>query len=280
MLTFIFINASYNLTSKVSHAIINHKSSLKHVLSCPVACAPGFFLENNLNKKRVICYVDGFNLYHAIDSLKYCHICDLNVCPNKIKNKPDHCNNLYSNNQLKWLNLWRLAEAFIKKSTEEIIDVFYFTAIAYWIPESRKRHVQYIKALELFNVTVIQGHFKEKPCKCNSCKAEWTGHEEKQSDVNIATHLVHHAHLNKFDKAIVITADSDLCPPIQLVIDTYPEKEIMVLAPPNRYIITNELRGIVGLNKIKKKHLINNQLPEIVTDYKGCVLASKPAKYK
>jgi len=51
--------------------------------------------------------------------------------------------------------------------------------------------------------------------------------------------------MNKFDKAFVMTADSDICPAIQLILDSNLAKEIVVLVPPNRYKITRKLRGIV-----------------------------------
>jgi len=215
-----------------------------------------FLLDNILSKKRLNCYIDGFNLYHSIDDLgpKF--------------------------NYLKWLNLWSLADAFVKTSTEQLQSVYYFSALAYWLKEPRKRHEEFIKAIRHFGVTPILGNFKKKPGFCKSCGAKWTAHEEKQSDVNIAAYLIHHFHMNQFDKALIMTADSDLCPAIQLILDSYTDKEIVILVPPNRYKITRELRGIVTAQKIKQKHLTNNQLPDIIRDKTtGKIVASRPKKY-
>jgi uncharacterized LabA/DUF88 family protein len=41
--------------------------------------------------------------------------------------------------------------------------------------------------------------------------------EEKGSDVNLATHLLHDAHRGRFDVAVVISNDSDLLEPIRIV---------------------------------------------------------------
>ena len=206
--------------------------------------------------KRVVCYIDGFNLYHSINS-----------------HGPGF-------NYLKWVNLWSLSEAFIKTSTEHIEGVYYFSAIAYWLLGAKGRHKSFITANEHFGVTSVLGNFKEKDCGCKTCGATWISHEEKQSDVNIATHLIHHAHLNLFDKALVVTADSDLCPPIQLVLDTLPGKEIEVIVPVNRYRITRELRGTVKAHRLKKKHLENNKLPDIIYDnLGGRVIKQRPQKY-
>ena len=205
-------------------------------------------------KKRIIVFIDGFNLYHAIDALQQDH--------------------------LKWLDLRSLSEAFSKKSTEQIITVYYFTALATWLPECMQRHKTYIKALDTKNVTTVFGHFKKKQAKCNACKSTWITREEKESDVNIAIYLLNEAHLDNFDKAFVVTADSDLVPAIQMVLDTFPKKEIVVLTPPKRYQIAREIRSKVETIKIREKHLKNNLLADVIYDENGNITVNRPLKYK
>jgi hypothetical protein len=78
-----------------------------------------------------------------------------------------------------------------------------------------------------------------------------------------------------------MTADSDLCPAIQLILDSHNNKKTEILVPPNRYQITRELRGMVVAHKIKQKHLKNNQLPDTIIDNKtGKIVASRPLKYR
>lgn len=241
----------------------NHPAGLG--LQSPVACAPGFFFIGGplLPKKRVTCYIDGFNLYHAID--------DLYHLKHPLRPLVD-C--------LKWVNLWSLSSAFIKPSQEELTAVYYFSALADWLPGAKKRHQTFIRANEHFGVTTILGHFKEKQKECKDCGSTWTGHEEKQSDVNLAAYLIHHAHLDQYDKAFVLSADSDLCQAIQLILDTLPAKEIEILVPPKRYEITRELRGMVTAHKIKQQHLKNNLLPEVIrATPSGEIIATRPAKY-
>lgn len=203
--------------------------------------------------RRVQCYIDGFNLYHAIAALR-----------------EDH---------LKWLNLRSLATAFIIPSQETLNEIFYFSAYATWRPSAQIKHREYVRALESHGVTPILGHFKKKPMSCNRCGASWDTHEEKASDVNFAIKLIEQAHYDQFDRALIITADSDLCPPIQMILDTFPQKEFVILTPPNRYEIARELRGLVPTNKIKRKHLANNLFPDKIVDSSGKILASRPADY-
>lgn len=203
--------------------------------------------------KRVQCFVDGFNLYHAVADLKL--------------------------NHLKWLNLRKLAQAFIKPTQEVLESVFYFSAYPTWLEGSYRRHQIYVKALEAMGVTAVIGHFKEKQKKCLKCGVKWCAHEEKQSDVNFALHLLHQAHLDGFDKALLVTADSDLCPAIDLVLDTFPEKELVILTPPNRYQIAREIRSKVVTNKIKQKHLVASLLPEKIYNDAGQIICTRPSEY-
>lgn len=207
-------------------------------------------------EKRVYCFIDGFNLFHAIDSLK-----------------PNH------GNHLKWLDLRSLASAFVQNKKEKLLEVFYFSAYPTWLPESYKTHREYVKALESTGVQCILGHFKEKKRSCSACKIKWIAHEEKASDVNIAAYLIHHAHLNSFDKALIVTADSDLAPAIELVVNSFPKKEIQILTPPNRYNIAREMRQQITTNKIKTAHLQRNSLPIKIITQEGDTIVI-PEKYK
>lgn len=103
---------------------------------------------------RVACFIDGFNLYHAIHDLR--------------------------RNELKWLNLRKLMEHFIDSKIHEIVAIYYFSAFAEWLPEEVKRHKAYVEALKYFGVTPVMGRFKEKELSCNRCDHAWTGHEEIQ----------------------------------------------------------------------------------------------------
>jgi uncharacterized LabA/DUF88 family protein len=201
---------------------------------------------------RVSSFIDGFNLYHSIHDLR--------------------------KNYLKWVNLWDLSSAFIKPSKEKINNVFYFSAYATWLEDAYRRHQLYVQALEHFGITTVLGQFKQKQMKCHKCKASWISREEKESDVNMAVYLLHHAYLDTFDKALIVTADSDLIPPIKLIQKQFPNKEIVILSPPNRYRISKELRNSVQTIRIREKHLANNLLPSEIKTNNGIVL--RPEQYQ
>ncbi len=170
---------------------------------------------------RIVAYIDGFNLYHAIDDLG-------KHDPRRPKaaqvRKP----------HLKWLNLWSLCES-LARSGETLAEVNYFSAFATWRFDAHKRHLEYVKALKHAGVTCHMGHFKNKPKECKSCGANWVEHEEKETDVHIAARIVFDAFENKFDRLILITADSDLAPALNLVRSKFPTKHVFVVAPPGRH---------------------------------------------
>ena len=149
-------------------------------------------------------YIDGFTLYHAIDSL----------------------GQLY----LKWLDLWALSHS-IARANETLQAVNYFSAFATCIAQAEHlRHREYVKALEHKGVTCLMGHFKSKARTCKQCAASWVQHEEKETDVHIAARLVADAYENRFDRAVLITADSDLAP--QHNQSGFPEKGIICCGTP------------------------------------------------
>lgn len=212
---------------------------------------------------RVQSYIDGFNLYHAVDDLH----------KSQVKQR------LPSLNHLKWLNLRSLSEAFVKSSQESLQEVYYFTAYAKWLPRAMVRHRAYVEALEACGVTPVFGHFKEKQRNCKRCGAQWTGHEEKGTDTNLVIQLVQEAHQDRFDKAIIITADSDMVPAIHMVLNTFPHKQILVCTPPDRHKIARELRSTVQTQRMKLRHLTNNLLPQTVYRQDGSIAAIRPTEY-
>ncbi len=216
---------------------------------------------------RVAVYIDGFNLYHAID--------DLNSNfkgRQKLGRKPANEHVHY----LKWLNLWELSESLLR-GRQKLIAVNYYSAYAKWRTDDCKRHEIYTAALETAGVRVVMSVFKEQRRLCHTCGAKWIRHEEKESDVRIATDLTADAHLNKYDDAFIISADSDMKPGIERVRQDKPKKNVIVIAPPKRFAHARDLHPAIEITRGK---LRNALFPEEVKDATGKVIAIRPDKYK
>ncbi|ACL62539.1 NYN domain-containing protein [Methylobacterium nodulans] len=199
--------------------------------------------------RRVIAYVDGFNLYHAIDDLQKPH--------------------------LKWLDLWQLAQS-ICGTGETLIEVNFFTAYPTWKPGPMKRHQVYVKALRHAGVNCVIGHFKTKQRECKRCGAQGDVHEEKETDVAIAVQITTDAFLDGYDRALIISADSDLAPALRTVRQHFPRKALNVIAPPGR---KGHARDLQPLFEITAGRLAKCLLPATATAEDGTVIFTRPPSY-
>jgi uncharacterized LabA/DUF88 family protein len=236
-----------------------------HPRSRPPA-RPVLFLGYDLDQKnRVAVFVDGFNLYHAID--------DLDIDPITARHR-------HSKHFLKWLDIVALSKALIHPKRDELVSAHYFSAFAGWIKEDAKdRHRSYVAALKSTGVVPVMGTFKRKPRTCPSCKHKWDGHEEKESDVNLAIHLVKLSHEDAFDKAIIFTADTDLAPAIRTVRATFPQKDVRIAIPEMRLNRSNALESAAsGRIRITESHFARNLFPEKITLADGGEII-RPKKY-
>lgn len=172
---------------------------------------------------------------------------------------------------------------FAPKSHFTLKDVYYFSAYATWIPDGYRRHREYVGALESVGVTPILAQFKEKSRGYLSCGNRWIAHEEKEIDVNIALHMLDDAYRDRFDRALLISADSDLAPPIRMVLDRFPKKQVRVLTPIGRnhsWALVNAAGGLKSVKKLNRVHLDMSLLPQQVNDAKGDVIATRPKSYE
>lgn len=146
---------------------------------------------------RAIVYVDGFNLYYR----------GLRRTPHK------------------WLNLLELAQHFLDPD-DTVERIRYFTADV--SPrsgdlEAPLRQQAYLRALKTIpQLSIHKGRFLPKtetrPLVSDpTIYVEVHDTEEKGSDVNLASHLLNDGFNDRFDTALVITQDTDLCEPIRMI---------------------------------------------------------------
>lgn len=212
---------------------------------------------------RVSFFIDGFNVYHALNASS--------------PNPKNPSNNIRKYRKFLWLNYIDFAKRYVRKQ-DTLADVFYFTAIAHWLKNAPRRHEVFISAVMDAGVRVILGKFYEKDDFCRVCGNAFVRHEEKQSDVNLAIHLLKEAVNDTYDQAWVVSADTDIIPAIRAVKAMYPKKRIGVLFPFNRN--SYELKQYADIYRFTKLGDYSQcQLPDPYTTSKGIVL-KKPMKWK
>ena len=217
---------------------------------------------------NTIVYIDGFNLYHSLINTPY-----------------------------KWLNIAKLAHSTLDSSRNHIVKIKYFTARTPF-SESTQRQDLYLRALKtLQDVEIFYGKFKQRDIRLTKGYIErllvfqrdsdklkrikeiigetsikLTRHEEKETDVNIATHITYDCCKEDIQSVALLSNDTDLkLPPFfaRKVLN----KKVIVITPTAK-----SKKGVIipmnthqDLQKISNKainltedHLKSSQFPEEV----------------
>jgi uncharacterized LabA/DUF88 family protein len=177
------------------------------------------------------------------------------------------------------VNLRSLCEAFTHKHSQTLGSVYYFSAYATWQPRKVSRHRAYVKALQSVGVTIVLGQFKEKDRRCPACRNAWKGHEEKETDVNIAIAMLSLGFGDTYDRAFLVSQDSDLAPAVRSVVATA-MKQVTVITPPHRPHSTELIGASHGDKaKVSVDILERSLLPQEVYDAGGNIIARRPPQY-
>ena len=201
---------------------------------------------------RVRVYVDGFNLYYRA-----------------LRGTP-----------FKWLDLHKLAVTLL--DDDDAVDmVRYFTARV----SSRAgdegaglRQQTYLSALGGNDLIKIHyGRFlpkrKRRPLADDPGNfVDILDTEEKGSDVNLATYLLHDGWSGRYDAALVLSQDTDLCEPLRLVRDEL-KKPVGVVWLDGREPGTKFRRCTSFVRHLTPSRLRAAQLPEWVRNRSGRMIA-------
>lgn len=210
---------------------------------------------------RTYVYVDGFNLYYRV-----------------LRQTP-----------YKWLDLTALCRQLLSPQNQ-LLGIKYFTANVHPTPRDpgvANRQQVYLRALQtLPGLEVIRGTFLSHVVARQQTTAAlgrvdlaappgitgWVNvltQEEKGSDVNLAVHLVHDAHLGRYDMAVVISNDSDLAEALRLV---RTELKLRVgLLCPCKPASRNLSQWCAFVRYIDQVALAASQLPSTLVDTKGTI---------
>ncbi|WP_022697603.1 NYN domain-containing protein [Euryhalocaulis caribicus] len=202
---------------------------------------------------RVACYIDGFNLYHAIDAL--------------------------NDDRLKWTDLRSLAQSYLRDD-DELIRTVFFTAFNTWDQGKRGRHVNYTNALQAHGVELVLSRFDKVQKHCHDQGRYCPLREEKQTDVAIAVEVLSDCYELGTERIVLITSDSDQIPMVKRVRSTFPETVVYLVAPPKRLSVARELSAeCSGKTELTAGRLRQHPLPATIRNGKGKVIAARPAVY-
>lgn len=132
-----------------------------------------FYMEvmETEEKQRVIVYIDGFNFYYGLKSTTRWR-------------------------KYYWLDIVKLFESFMRPN-QELIAVKYFSARPDDIEQSRRQNAFFQANKENPKFRLILGKYLKKEITCFKCGNVIHTHEEKETDVRIATQIVADAYRKK-----------------------------------------------------------------------------------
>jgi uncharacterized LabA/DUF88 family protein len=224
-------------------------SNLPELPSCPVDRA----WHEEFLVASVIAYVDGFNLYHGLR---------------------DRFGHRYL-----WLDLVKLVRRLRQK--DSLVAVKYFTAAVRNDPQAQARQRDYLSALAAQSgplLQIVRGRYQAKHVTCHQCGTSWISYEEKETDVNIAVSLVADAAVRAADIALLISADSDLCPAIRTARAVAPSLGMIAVFPPKRNSF--EVKALIpSAFQLAQADIRNSLLPTIVIDAHSGARYQRPAKW-
>ena len=197
-------------------------------------------------------YVDGFNLYYGA-----------------VKNTP-----------YRWLDISAMCRLLLPK--DNIHRIKYFTALVDprpSDPHQRVRQETFLRALETIpNLSIFYGFFLTHEVtmpRVGGGYAQVIKTEEKGSDVNLATQLLVDAYHDDYEIAVIVSNDSDLLMPVQVVTREF-KKPVGLLNPqknPSRALLPH----VAFIKQIRPGVLAKSQFPKTLTDSRGNF--SKPASW-
>lgn len=199
---------------------------------------------------KTLVYVDAFNLYYGA----------------------------VKDTQYKWLDISALCRAMLRPENA-IVGIKYFTAKVQprpSDPDQPTRQQVYFRALRTIpNLQIVYGHYLShvvwmplaNPVSGQKPFAQVVKTEEKGSDVNLASHMLVDAADNAFDCAVIISGDSDLKTPVQMVQSRF-HKTVGVLNPQK--IKCRALETTARFYKhVREPALAASQFPAVLTDGLG-----------
>jgi uncharacterized LabA/DUF88 family protein len=154
-----------------------------------------------------------------------------------------------------------LSKRIINPKTEEINNVYYFSALTTWKPDKAKKHLLYIHALRSVGVNDVLGKFTLINRRCPLCKNNYKAHEEKKTDINIGITILADGMADQFDTALILSGDSDLAPVITKLKILSPAKKVGIIVPQNQSAM-NLKQHADFFKKIQDRDLKKSLLPE------------------
>ena len=213
--------------------------------------------------QRITFYIDGFNFYFGLKRSR------------KADNAWGACY---------WIDMVKLCESFLGPD-QTLEKVIYFTASPL-SPQKNSRQSAFLNANKLLNgdrFEIVRGKYMDKQFECPYCKGGISRPEEKKTDVNISVRMIEDCVCEKTDVVSLVSADSDLIPPLEMIRRNFNRVKIKVYFPPSSScldikdnLLRRHSKPIYMLKNLKRFQ--QAVMPDSVTA--GLLTYTIPAKWK
>ena len=210
---------------------------------------------------RTIVYIDGFNLYYRLKGTDY------------EGNRQHHTG---ERRHYKWLDLGKLIDR-ILKNPYEVVKIKYFTSLMKYTdddPSKPVRQQTYLRAVRtISNLEIINGNFKKRDISGRLLTPTKSGafeigeivriqkFEEKESDVNIACHIVADSAQEDIDCVALLSNDTDLVLPLKMAKEKF-HKKVCLISPRTTH---KDLGKVADFKKrIQNRDITACQFPDVV----------------
>jgi len=172
-----------------------------------------------------------------------------------------------------WIDVVRFCESFLSEG-QELVKVVYFTASPL-DPDKSSRQSAFLNANKELNgdrFEIFRGKYMTKTIVCPHCKFAIPRPEEKKTDVNISVRMIGDCVQEKVDSVCLISADTDLIPPLEFILKNFQNIKVKVYFPPSNS--SRDIKNFGFSNGMKVKELVNNidrfyraKMPDVVGQY-------------
>ena len=153
-------------------------------------------------------FIDGFNLYNGVAAILDC----------------------------KWVNLRKYL---VREYPDDDIERIVFATSMVDGPNVVNQRT-YLDALKSVSVEPVYGKFESRECRCDvsGCNfhvRKYHRKTEKRTDALLASLMVKAAALKECEKIVIVSADSDFIPPVQIVRSLGVEAHVLLPVLPDEY---------------------------------------------
>ena len=210
-----------------------------------------------MEKQKVSVYIDGFNFYYGLKTIAL---------------RDKRWKKFY------WLDIVSFFEKMLTNK-QELVAVNYFSARPYDLNASKRQDLLFSanKLNPKFRLTL--GKYLKKDITCKKCGNIIHSYEEKETDVRIATQMINDVYKKACDITIIVSADSDIIPSVELIREINSTHKVYVYFPPLRHSVSlsNSCDAERKLSDFKAR-FNQSMLPNSVALLNGTVI-NRPANW-